>query len=376
MRLLIGLVAAAWFAAAQSPHVFRSAPGRGSRAKFEGRVVEFSIGGNVVKRDTENIAGSSLFKRNSTLQKRVDPLDPTPDEQSQGQPMFKNPACIRCPNSRDLKTPEGILQIYTTDYFKREILAKDDELHDKCIFYTRGTNPLGPPKLSRAATQLACSVKKYSIWNLWWNENDEKDNYKAKMNHYDPFTPTNRLNALTQPVPIDQTTGLPTRRPYHIEYFENMSRAMAQKCNGRIHLYTTEPFNVDRFFSSPTLVPNIWATTEYPALRVGRNDVRELITIDANSAAAKPPAYSINWFTFRKLADANYRRGLDPVQAFQAANYSDSNLPPWAKPYDLWGELDVHGPKTERDAAIERRDARPYCINFTPNEPDGIDFFG
>jgi hypothetical protein len=108
--------------------VFRpapEAPGLGP-AKFEGRVVEFSIGGNIIKEDTENIANRTLFKNTAPLKKRVDPLDPKPDEQGTGRPtpLFRNPACMRCPNIRDLDSAEDILSIYPTQYFETNILGE------------------------------------------------------------------------------------------------------------------------------------------------------------------------------------------------------------------------------------------------------------
>ena len=71
-------------ATAQSPHMFNFRPAPETPdlvpAKFEGRVVEFSINGNVIKEDTENLANSTLFKNTSPLKKRIDPLDPTPNK--------------------------------------------------------------------------------------------------------------------------------------------------------------------------------------------------------------------------------------------------------------------------------------------------------
>jgi hypothetical protein len=121
MKLLIGFLMMACFAAAQSPHVFRPMNRHpGPKGKFEGGVVEFSIGGRTIKEDTEGIANRTLFNR---LKKRVDPLNPTPDEQSEPRPMFQNPQCMQCPDQSNLKTADGILSQYTTDYFLRAKLG-------------------------------------------------------------------------------------------------------------------------------------------------------------------------------------------------------------------------------------------------------------
>jgi len=93
-------------------------------------------------------------------------------------------------------------------------LADGDTLKDKCIFYTRGLDPLGPVKLSKGATKLACTIQKYTIWHLWSNENDERANYKKYMDHYGLFNTGNHLHVLeTQEIKEDLITKLPVRKP-------------------------------------------------------------------------------------------------------------------------------------------------------------------
>ncbi|KAK4441910.1 hypothetical protein QBC34DRAFT_314190 [Podospora aff. communis PSN243] len=378
MKLLIRVLSVVvCLTVAQSRHLkFR--PFRGP--KFEGRVVEFSIGGNVVKEDTKGIANSTLFSSTSALKRRVDPLNPNPDEQSAPRAMFNNPSCLRCPSKHEMRTPEAILNHYTTEYFLREVLADRATVTDRCIFYTRGLRRTRPITLSGEATRLACRLQKYTIWHLWTNKNDEQADFKHNMNHYDPFDEHNRLNALTEKVPEDPDTGKPLRRPYFIEYFENMSRALALTCNGRIYLYTTEPLRIWLFWDlfhldgqQKNVFPNIWATTEYPALRGGRYDTTEFIAIDAKSTADRPPAYQIDWnrIDFPRIGDFPLKRDAD---ALSAGNWSEHNLPPWAKPYDLWSEVTV-GPETKKQA-LERRAARSSCLDFEPVEEDDLDYFG
>jgi hypothetical protein len=157
-----------------------------------------------------------------------------------------------------------------------------------------------------------------------------------------------------------------------------MSRALAHKCHGKIYLYTTEPLNLGVYWNRLVLdregnpaYPNIWATTESVALQAGRSYVRELITIDAKSTAARPPVYEISWGSWARARDATYRRDVD--EAAISANYSADYLPPWAKPYDLWGVVTT-GPKTDKET-LTRRDAPSFCINFEIDEGD-VDFFG
>jgi len=252
--------------------------------------------------------------------------------------------------------------------------VKYGQLKDKCVFYTRGLQRDGPIQLSKKATQVACRHSKYSIWHLWTNKIDEGADPKNRINHYGPYLDGNRLRPLTTTEVDDPPPGQLKRRPYVIEYFENMSRALAQMCTGTIYLYTTEPTNLEIFYSwfeldpgGRPLWPNIWATTESTELltRIKR-DIGDLITIDAKSNANTPPAYRIEWDSWKNLGDGHLRRD-------QVGNYSDGSLPPGVVPYDLSAEL--WGPKTEEETASLARRAVDFCLPFEPEEPDGINFF-
>ncbi|KAK1762619.1 hypothetical protein QBC33DRAFT_563608 [Phialemonium atrogriseum] len=67
-----------------------------------------------------------------------------------------------------------------------------------------------------------CQYGKYSIWHLWPNRANEAASNGQFLNYYGIFDTTNRLYKISQ---LGNVPG--TSKPARIQYFENMSRAMA-----------------------------------------------------------------------------------------------------------------------------------------------------
>lgn len=188
--------------------------------------------------------------------------------------------------------------------------------------------------------------------HLWPNKKNEAHNDKL-LNYYGIFDPDNRL------YPISELGNIPnTKKPAYIQYFENMSRAMANMCTGQIYLLTQTPENLQQY-SKPPLSPNIWSTTEHKALTSHLLTLTDsLIVINASDTSAKPKAWTANWRSLQLRDPANYRRdGGNPMEGWE--------------PYDLDGE---------REVAIRRRRqkrADELCIDSGVDaEPAGYDFFG
>jgi len=107
---------------------------RGPEPSFDGTALEYSSQGVVIKRDTGNIASSSLFNKRQlavtrtkrqghTKRQGLGPPDPGADpsdaDMSFGAPLNPNPDCFTCPSGPDdFKSAKDILKVFTTEYFK------------------------------------------------------------------------------------------------------------------------------------------------------------------------------------------------------------------------------------------------------------------
>ncbi|KAI1774080.1 hypothetical protein F4818DRAFT_91824 [Hypoxylon cercidicola] len=291
---------------------------------------------------------TDIHARHSHKLARRDDCEPTPSEQEcRRPPTFPMPACFWCPRPA---TPPGnplaLLAQFTTDEFKKRTRATRADLVDTCMFYSR--TAFQPPRaLSRVATQLACQYNKYSIWHLWPNKLNHQEN-NAFLDYYGIFDPDNPLYPISQMGEIDGTVPA---KPYYIEYFENMSEAMAQMCTGKIYVLTQTPQNLAQY-GVPPLKPNIWHEKELAALR---NHLRELdevlIAIDATQLP-NVVAWRVNWRTLDSEGTGTFPRIKEET---------------WV-PYNMTDEL-AYGPMTQQRADL--------CENSAVDEePEGYDFFG
>lgn len=67
--------------------------------------------------------------------------------------------------------------------------------------------------------------------------------------------------------------------PPRIQYFQNMSGAMAKMCRGEVVIMTQTPSNLRIYEDGGSQWPNIWATTERPALLelIAKGDITRVI---------------------------------------------------------------------------------------------------
>lgn len=75
---------------------------------------------------------------------------------------------------------------------------------------------------------------------------------------YGVHEPNNWLHSFYQLPQIPADNGAPTE----IQYFENMSEAMARSCSGEVVIMTQTPRDMAQYLQ----VPNIWRNKERPAL--------------------------------------------------------------------------------------------------------------
>lgn len=109
------------------------------------------------------------------------------------------------------------------------------------------------------------------------------------VNYYGIFQDDNRLHAISEIKDIGRTPVRET--PGYIQYFENMSRAMARMCTGQIYVVTQTPQDLKTYETGDNY-PNIWSSTERKELLNHRNTVeKDLIVINANDPTE---AYKIN----------------------------------------------------------------------------------
>lgn len=167
-----------------------------------------------------------------------------------------------------------------------------------------------------------------------------------------------------------------TNKPYKIEYFENMSRAMALKCTGQIYLLTQTPQDLNRYTRAPDF-PNIWVTTEWEALK---NHLalltRNLIVIEASGLEPKPRAWTVNWRTLNTSPQQlpNWHKSFGNFTGTAGNFSSTAGLPEGWEPYDLDQEL--KGGVGSGNRTVQKRDGAMCFDSGIDDEPPNEDFFG
>ena len=75
--------------------------------------------------------------------------------------------------------------------------------------------------------------------------------------------------------------------PPRVQYFENMSEAMAKKCRGEVVIMTQTPTELPSYEKGEPRWPNIWASKERPALLASIRDglVTRVLVVDYNNHA-------------------------------------------------------------------------------------------
>lgn len=166
------------------------------------------------------------------------------------------------------------------------------------------------------------------------------------LNYYGLFDPDNRLYPISEMPPIKGSD-----KPAFIQYFEEMSRAMAGMCTGRIYTLTQTPQDMGRYAS--TKPPNIWHNIELQALRAHLPDLAPtLIVIDATDPGHA--AWQIDW------------RSLDVVGGPDQFARRQEQIK-W-QPYNMSREM-KYGPLSRR--------ANYLCEDSgIDDEPADIDIFG
>ncbi len=77
----------------------------------------------------------------------------------------------------------------------------------------------------------------------------------------------------------------PNEAPTMIQYFENMSEAMAKRCGGEVVIMTQTPTRPGMAaYGVAPIYPNIWVNKEKPALAMSikRNKVTRVLLVDYN----------------------------------------------------------------------------------------------
>ncbi len=68
------------------------------------------------------------------------------------------------------------------------------------------------------------------------------------------------------------TEAVDNKVPPRIQYFENMSEAMAKRCKGEVVIVTQTPLLMNLYDETGPYYPNIWANKEKPALIQRKKD--------------------------------------------------------------------------------------------------------
>jgi hypothetical protein len=199
--------------------------------------------------DNSNGTGSMLLPR------APEPGDEQADEYG---PVIPNGSgCLFCPEAQHLAlTGWDLLNALTTEQMKAySRVSGRKPLHNRCVFYSRAIKK--PPEyLSSAASIWACKYNKYSIWHLWPNKVVAGNNPKLK-DFYGFDKPGNWLYSISQ---LAKRPG--ESKPPYINYFENMSEAMAQMCTGEVVIMSQTPKDMAQYLNDE----NIWKNKERPAL--------------------------------------------------------------------------------------------------------------
>ncbi|KAM7184014.1 hypothetical protein V8F33_013245, partial [Rhypophila sp. PSN 637] len=209
---------------------------------------------------------------------RADGRPGFPGEDKYGK-LITTPGCFICPNPEtDVKTLKGrdLLSRLDTNTMITYMLNSEEGLKDKCVFYSRAEyDPPGRREgLSKEASVWACSRNKISIWvclttlvltrrlrikHLWPNKVMADQDPANFLDFYDIENKDNWLHTFLALPPIPEDRGVPT----HIQYFENMSEAMAKSCTGEVVVVSQTPEDMGRYVRDGL---NIWASKERPAL--------------------------------------------------------------------------------------------------------------
>lgn len=205
------------------------------------------------------------------------------------------------------------------------------------------------------------------LWTNAKNEYDTRNNPKNERvtNLYGIFVPGSRLNYIRSLPPVGPG------KDASIQYFENMSRAMARMCSGQIYLVTDMRQNLDltQFEPGGLFWPNIWASTELPELgngiAAGRVNGGFLIVVDfVTIPSPRPVAWKVDWRSLAKLGD------MGTMWTRSNGTHGGYRVPHGWEEYDLAGELGEGG-----GTRMQRRDT---CLEDTgiDSQPGGMDFFG
>ncbi|KAH8895444.1 hypothetical protein GQ53DRAFT_820275 [Thozetella sp. PMI_491] len=186
--------------------------------------------------------------------------------------------CFFCPEAEVLvKTGRDLLADLTTAKMKTYMrITSNRDLNNKCVFYSQAVEVGGPKWLSDKASTWACSHNKISIWHLWPNRimSDLDSRYQ---NFYGIYDDHNWLHSIVDMPLIPADRNVPTQ----IQYFENMSEAMAQSCLGEVTIVSQTPKDMKRYMDTE----NIWKNKERPALinLLDQGKIDRFLVVDYNS---------------------------------------------------------------------------------------------
>ncbi|KAK1989624.1 hypothetical protein LX36DRAFT_676421 [Colletotrichum falcatum] len=190
----------------------------------------------------------------------------------------------------------------TTAKLVKAILVSEDKLKDKCVFYTgvpdteRATQGkklgLSPSEtLAARAARYACSKNMYSIWHRAAAREYDRRAYYLLQSLFPGGT--GNVGPNQKPDNLEQYNYWEIDRPgswlyplhgdaYRFTYFENMSRAMARQCSGKVWVYSLNPKNLAWYGTQKgnNNDHSIWNTVEHKEL-IRRSKTTMIIGIDA-----------------------------------------------------------------------------------------------
>ncbi|KAH7304439.1 hypothetical protein B0I35DRAFT_414486 [Stachybotrys elegans] len=167
------------------------------------------------------------------------------------------PGCFYCPEPEvSSKAGRALLADLTTQKMQSYMrILNTQQLRNKCVFYTASV-PQPPRYLSDETSIWACAHRKLTNWHLWPNK------FMSSSARFKDFygiqEPDNWLHSIEGMPLIPSDRGVPTM----IQYFENVSEAMARSCSGEVVLVSKTPLAMRQYLYSE----NIWKNKERPAL--------------------------------------------------------------------------------------------------------------
>lgn len=241
-----------------------------------------------------NVRGTTSVNTSSTIVfPRADPGFPGVDKYG---PLVRVPGCFFCPpQSTTPLTGRDLLESLSTDKMRSYMRVNEaDALKHKCVFYTRALR--ATKYLSERASTWACAHQKFSIWvsasvfqpilfrnrphsgstcvpcpqsqltarvmyaqHLWPNKiMAQEDKSQYTKDFYGIDEKDNWLHSIIG-LPINKNEA-----PSMIQYFENMSEAMAQACSGEVVVMTQTSDKMGQYVVGDE---NIWKNKERPALQ-------------------------------------------------------------------------------------------------------------